>query len=108
MNKNKHYKFLKDYVVQECKYYEFTHSYDEELFSSLPVEELTGYINAYYDLGLINDNEEEKIVYILAKLEQYYKNHKLLFVKEKELEEFNESKDQNIEIKTRLYNPKRD
>ena len=107
MSKEK-FKFLKDYIVQECKYYEFTHSYDEELFPLLPVEELTGYINAYYDLGLIDDCEEEKITYILARLEQYYQNHKLLFIKEKELEEFNESKDQNIEIKTRLYNPKRD
>ena len=104
MSKEK-FKFLKDYIVQECKYYEFTESPDMEYF---PRRELLGYIDAFYDLELINDNEEEKIVYILEKLSIYYESHKSLFVKEKELEEFNESKDQNIEIKTRLYNPERD
>jgi hypothetical protein len=75
----KHYKHIKDYIVQECKYYEFTESPDMEYF---PRRELLGYIDAYYDLGLIDDNEEERIVYIVEKLYQYYKKHKLLFVRE--------------------------
>ena len=82
----KHYKYIKDYIVQECKYYEFTESPDMEYS---PRRELLGYIDAFYDLKLIDDNEEEKIVYIVEKLYDYYKKHMYLFVKEKELEELN-------------------
>ena len=82
----KHYKYIKDYIVQECKYYEFTESPDMEYF---PRRELLGYIDAFYDLKLIDDNEEEKIVYIVEKLYDYYKKHRYLFVKERELEELN-------------------
>jgi len=84
---NKHYKFLKDYIVQQCKYYEFVYSPDDEYF---PRRELLGYIDAYYDLELINDNEEEKIVCIVERLYNYYQKYVLLFIKGKELEELDE------------------
>lgn len=82
--KYSYFKRLKDYIVQECKYYERAYSPDMEYF---PRRELLGYIDAYYDLGLINDDEEEKIVYIVEKLYQYYQNYVTLFLSDELLKE---------------------
>lgn len=84
---NKHYKFLKDYIIQECKYYERAYAPDINYF---PRQELLGYIDAYYDLKLINDNEEEKIVYIVEKLYQYYQVYCTLFLGDELMKEMEE------------------
>lgn len=87
MSKEK-FKFLKDYIIQECKYYERAYSPDDRCF---PRKELFGYINAFCDLGHINDDEKQKLFYITIKLHQYYQTFVTLFLGDELLKEMEDS-----------------